>query len=102
MPAPKTVKQRLRHDDIRHACSDISFTRGRRYFEEGLVLSLEIDEESDNFVRFHTSIKGRMSTPYKQNITLSFSAGRDALDIDGNCSCPMHYNCKHVAAACLK
>ena len=102
MPAPKTVKQRLRHDDIRHACSDISFTRGRRYFEEGLILSLEIDEESDNFVRFHTSIKGRMSTPYKQNITLSFSAGRDALDIDGNCSCPMHYNCKHVAAACLK
>ena len=102
MPAPITVKQRLRYDDIRHACSDISFTRGRRYFEEGLVLSLEIDEESENFVHFHTSIKGRMSTPYKQNIKLDFSTGRDAPDIDGSCSCPMHYNCKHVAAACLK
>ena len=102
MPAPITVKQRLRYDDIRHACSDISFTRGRRYFEEGLVLSLEIDEESENFVHFHTSIKGRMSTPYKQNVKLDFSTGRDAPDIDGSCSCPMHYNCKHVAAACLK
>ncbi|MBG7602445.1 MAG: SNF2 helicase associated domain-containing protein [Gammaproteobacteria bacterium] len=97
-----TVKQRLRYDDIRHACSDISFTRGRRYFEEGLVLSLEIDEESDNFVHFHTSIKGRMATPYEQSVKLDFSTGRDAPDIDGSCSCPMHYNCKHVAAACLK
>lgn len=102
MPAPITVKQRLRHDDIRHACSDISFTRGRQYFEEGLVLTLEIDEESDNFVHFHTNIKGRMATPYEQNVKLNFSTGRDAPDIDGSCSCPMHYNCKHVAAACLK
>jgi len=102
MPAPKTVQQRLQHDDIRHACSDISFTRGRRYFQEGLVLSLTIDEESDNFVHFHTSIKGRMSTPYEQNVKLGLSVDADSIDIDGSCSCPMHYNCKHVAAACLE
>ncbi|MEN8213911.1 MAG: SNF2-related protein [Pseudomonadota bacterium] len=96
------MKQRLVQDDIRHACSDVSFTRGRRYFDNGQVLSLEIEEESPDIVRFHTRIKGRTSKPYQQDVKLRYSRKRGAVDIDGNCSCPMRYNCKHVAAACLK
>lgn len=102
MPAQKTVKQHLQYDDIRHACSDISFARGRQYVEDNLVLTLEINEESGNFVRFHTSIKGRMSAPYKQDVKLKYSMLSESVEIDGSCSCPMRYNCKHVAAACLK
>jgi hypothetical protein len=102
MSQQKSVKQHLQHEAIRHACSDISFVRGRSYFDEGKVLSLSVDEESENHARFHSSIKGRAAAPYQQDVKLTYSALRNDVEIDGRCSCPMHYNCKHVAAACLK
>lgn len=65
--------------------------RGRDYVRLGLVVSVE--------PLLDGAIKGRVSNgrgkSYQQRITL-----RRAL-VDGICSCPVGYNCKHVAAVLM-
>jgi uncharacterized Zn finger protein len=94
----------LSHDDIRDACGSKSFTHGENYYRQGHILSLKL-EDPDNTadsigLMVCTSGSGSNSHKYKQNITLT--AYDRVIDIDGDCSCPMDYNCKYLVAVCLK
>ena len=62
--------------------------RGRDYARQGLVVS--VDALSDSALVAQVS-NGR-GTTYQQRITL------DGAWLDGQCSCPVGHNCKHVAA----
>lgn len=87
---------------IRRACSLSSYERGRSYYAKGQVVKLTISSEGALFVQINSSVKGSVKTPYNQNIRIVWRPDYNNATIEGDCSCPVGYNCKHVAAVCLK
>jgi superfamily II DNA or RNA helicase len=87
---------------IRHACSLSSYERGRDYYAKGQVVKLTVGSEGTLFVQINSSVKGSVKTPYNQNIRIVWRPDYSAATIEGDCSCPVGFNCKHVAAVCLQ
>ncbi len=79
-------------DDVIELCGSVATSRGRVYKTNGAVK--ELDWVADGNV-LYASVQGTVSEPYQQRILIA------AHRLDGECSCPVHYNCKHVAAALL-
>lgn len=73
---------------IRVHVGSISFERGRNYFTSGNVVASEISEDS-----VYGRVIGSKKNPYETSFTLS-----DGQIIDSECSCPVGFACKHVAA----
>ncbi|CAA9890735.1 SWIM zinc finger protein [Candidatus Methylobacter favarea] len=94
-------QKKILRSDIRCECGDGSYERGRSYFEKGLVVDLTIKSEGVLFVQLNAAVKGSDRSPYKQNIRIIWRPDFSAAEIEGYCSCPVGFNCKHVAAACL-
>ncbi len=92
------MQRPLNRDDIRHAIDLSSFNRGLAYFQQGRVIDLR-EEPVAGAVRLQTRVRGSGSRLYVQTIQIPADPDRDP--IDGSCTCPLGYNCKHVAAACL-
>ena len=93
--------KKLLLSDIRYECGDNAYARGKYYYENGRVVKFSIGTEGALFVQINASVKGSVNTPYNQNIRIVWDASYRAAEIEGNCSCPVSHNCKHVAAACL-
>ena len=83
---------------IRAAVGPGAYARGSDYHDQGKVRALEYETYPNAWVLLATT-SGGGGTLYGQEISIAFD--RTGIDIDGNCSCPVGYNCKHVAAACL-
>lgn len=94
-------QKKLLRSDIRYECGDAFYERGRSYFERGMVLNLAVTNEGALFVQFNAAVKGSHKDPYRQNIRIVWRPDYSAAEIEGDCTCPVGYNCKHVAAACL-
>ena len=92
------MQRPLNRDDIRHAIDLSSFNRGLAYFQQGRVIDLR-DERSAEGVRLQARVRGSGSRVYVLSIWIPADPERNA--IAGGCACPVGYNCKHVAAACL-
>jgi len=69
--------------------------RGRGYAEDGNVLSTHWKNE-----RLVGEVAGSGGEVYRQSIGV-FSR-REQINFDGNCTCPVGYNCKHVVSVLLK
>ena len=86
------------HNDLRDAFGAAIFERGLLYFRKRHVVELSIAESAgDTIIRATTTDSG--DAIYRQDVSIEGSG--PALIIDGECSCPVSYNCKHVAAVCL-
>ena len=88
-----TLTRDLLEQELRKECVD----RGRGYADRGRVLSLRHDRERD---RFEGSVRGTARKPYRVQVTLEQAT--DGIRIHGVCTCPVHANCKHVAAVLLR
>ena len=88
----------LKRKDIYSFFSRSAFDKGYSYQAQGRVTELEI---SDDLTRVRAKVRGSAPKPYRVDIRLDFSHDRLA-DLDGDCSCPMAMNCKHVAATLLE
>ncbi|GAB6139734.1 DEAD/DEAH box helicase [Methylosoma difficile] len=97
-----TNPKKLHDSDIRHECGDHALERGKSYFAKGLVLNMAIKSEGALFVQINATVKGTASNPYKQNIRVVWRPDFSSAEIEGSCSCPLSYNCKHIAAVCCK
>ncbi len=97
-----TASKKLLISDIRYECEEDYYERGKRYFEKGQVLDVTVTSEGALFVQLNGTVKGTASNPYKQNIRIVWRPDYSSAEIEGDCSCPIGYNCKHVAAVCLK
>jgi len=71
--------------------------RAQSYLHNGHVLSLNIEETPEEEFLVVSLVKGRQTQPYIQTISIDWKAKK----FNGECSCPMSYNCKHVVAAYL-
>jgi len=94
--------KQLSDDVIRTECSNSSYQRGKSYFDARRVTELRIEQEQPYSVAISSRVKGSHATPYKQLIAIRWQADYKLAAIAGRCSCPIGYNCKHVAAACLE
>ncbi len=94
-------QKKLLRSDVRYECGDAFYERGRSYFERGMVLDLTVTNEGALFVQLNAAVKGSHKDPYRQNIRIVWRPDYSAAEIEGDCTCPVGYNCKHVAAACL-
>jgi len=82
----------INFDDVIELCGSVATSRGQVYKASNAVIELDWIVESQVLV---STVQGKQSEPYHQRITLA------AHRFDGECSCPVQYNCKHVAAALL-
>lgn len=88
---------RLSWEDIRDATSASAFTKGERYQRQGRVTGLTVKQDG---YRVEARVRGSERYPYVQAINIKEN-GEEGFDIDGECSCPVGFNCKHVAAVLL-
>ncbi len=82
---------------LKRLIGEPDFSRGRAYFRQGKVIDIGI--ESDDFVVGKVSGSGRKV--YHQDIDLVWHRNGDLMEIEGNCTCPVRWNCKHVVAVML-
>ena len=48
-----------------------------------------------------SKVEGDGRVLYKQEIEIIKNINRSSVVIDGRCTCPVGYNCKHIAATCI-
>ncbi len=84
----------LRLQDWRQAIASGDFQRGRLYADEERIQNLRFEAGE-----LLAECRGSGWQRYRQRIRLIAREGR--WDVDGRCSCPVGYNCKHVVAALL-
>lgn len=72
--------------------------RGLGYFRQGRVQELQVRDESGGVLLF-SWVQGSGSKLYTQDVDISEHGSHVA--IEGFCSCPVGYQCKHVVAVCL-
>ena len=92
MPYPLAVlKQFFTNNEI---------TRGKAYFESGRVFNVKSTPDSYG-IEIQASVVGSGSKPYRQDIAVYQGVDHsswDEFEVEGECSCPIGYNCKHIAA----
>src|SRR5690348_2389974 len=86
----------LSRDDIVNAVSQNAFAAARSYWSRGHVLTVSA---SPDRARVTAKVQGSRRRPYAQDIRLQ--PGRRGVTVEGFCTCPVGFNCKHVAAALL-
>ncbi|VAW68544.1 DNA/RNA helicases, SNF2 family [hydrothermal vent metagenome] len=90
----------LKYHNIESETDANSYRRGLSYFERDKVTYLQIDSISSASASFHSEVTGSQYQTYKQKISINNNYG--GINIDGQCSCPVGHNCKHIVASCLE
>ena len=88
----------LKRKDLYDYFSRSAFEKAHAYQAQGRVKGLEV---SGDLTHLRARVRGSGSNEYRVDIQLEFS-GDQLSDLDGECSCPMTFNCKHVAATLLE
>ena len=83
-------------EDIERCCGSTNYDRGADYVRKGKVVSVAVQDAG-----VEGEVAGSGREIYHQSIQLAPGAGGRQLAIRGHCSCPVSYNCKHVAAVLL-
>ncbi|PGH58545.1 helicase SNF2 [Azospirillum palustre] len=86
--------------DLRRLTDPGAFERGRQYWREGRVKQIEAHPESGDGWTVTAAVRGSGGALYRQDITVKLVNGMLRV-LDGDCDCPVGYNCKHVVAAML-
>lgn len=79
-------------EDIVGTTGIVFFNRGEEYFRAGHVQEIQF---SSDRLQLAGRVHGTQDTPYHVNIQFTDR-------IVGTCTCPVHRNCKHVAAVLLQ
>ena len=86
--------------DLIHEVGSATYERGVDYFHQGKVKQLTTETVDEDLLILRAEVAGSRAFSYTQEIAIDV-ASRHGTGIDGECTCPVGYNCKHVAAACL-
>src|ERR1700680_3823714 len=83
--------------DIARTIGSATLARGRTVHARGQVINVDVNDGGTVIVG---RVRGSEPRPYQQMITLR--SDNKGVIIHGTCSCPMHSNCKHVAAVLIE
>lgn len=83
---------------IKKVVGDTYFQRGEHYYHQGKAFHLELSSDGEDLT---ARVSGSGHRCYEVDIGFFEGADPDT-EIHGECSCPIGYNCKHVAAALLQ
>ncbi len=72
-----------------------TFARGRAYARQGAVRSSRWTSDGTRLVG---EVQGGDVEPYAVEVTVTTSNDGRVTEIDGACTCPVEYNCKHAVA----
>jgi len=90
-------------NDIQENIDSKSYQRGIQYYSQNSIkyykADIYQDTNAEETLTILSKVKG--SSLYSQNIDIFYISTLDVI-IEGQCSCPVGYNCKHVAAVCIK
>jgi len=86
---PRSLSKNLLQE-IKESFEDRIWKRGRGYLEDGHIVSMNYRQGT-----FHFRIEGSGRTKYEIDINQDIFIGV----VDGYCTCPYDYECKHLAAA---
>ena len=84
-------------DEIARLVSRNALQAGQGYWAEGRVGPISL---SANRQTISASVRGSRRKPYRQTIRIT-TTGAGHRSLLGACTCPVGYNCKHVAAVLL-
>jgi len=84
-------------DIIKEACGTTAFTKGLTYYNQRRVQLFKLHKDEAEHIEFQAKVIGTQA--YMQNIEIT--KVRNHAELEGFCSCPVGYNCKHVVAATL-
>jgi superfamily II DNA or RNA helicase len=84
--------------DILRLVGEASFERGRAYARGGAVTELSWDPRTNSIVGV---VQGTRQKPYRCRIETQPTVGGRIRPVASSCSCPMDFDCKHVAATLL-
>lgn len=98
MESLQVLSDVLKRKDIYTCFSRSAMEKAHVYQAQQRVSALDV---SDDLTRITSRVRGSGSEEYRVDIQLEFDDG-SLTDIDGDCTCPMAFNCKHVAATLLE
>src|SRR5580765_5504453 len=90
----QTLVARLSRDDIEDITSRNALSNGEHYSRQGRVIFCTVEKDG---ARIKARVRGSQRQAYSVAIDITDVNG-EMLDIMGECSCPVGFNCKHVAA----
>ncbi|HHB95136.1 MAG TPA: hypothetical protein ENK88_08325, partial [Campylobacterales bacterium] len=96
------TKAQITLDDIRDNFDRRTITRGNDYYLDGRVIAIKKYKTTSYKIPMTTifsEVRGSGKEIYKQKI---FLPNIEHNQVDGECSCPVGYNCKHVVAVLFK
>jgi superfamily II DNA or RNA helicase len=82
---------------VRQLVGPATFVRGSLYARQGAVRTREWDDEGTRVLGL---VQGGASQPYEAAVRLT-RANRQLAALEGTCSCPVGFNCKHAVALLL-
>ncbi len=85
--------------NLEDAFYDTTLERGLRYAREHRVSDVHAEPLGPASTRVQARVQGTEAAPYEVTVTIERS-GRELL-VEGRCTCPIGYNCKHAAAALI-
>lgn len=88
----------LKRKEIYSYFSRSAMEKAHAYQAQGRVSAVDVSED---LTHVSSQVRGSEGRPYRVDIQLEFN-GSGLTDIEGDCSCPMAFNCKHVAATLLE
>src|SRR5579864_9318129 len=94
----RVVLQDVDLDSVVAAVGATSYAKGAQYVRRRAVLSMAWDAAQSTL---HGAVCGREDRPYSTQAFFSFGDEYSLEFAHGQCSCPVGYNCKHVAALIL-
>ncbi|WP_349630138.1 DEAD/DEAH box helicase [Bradyrhizobium manausense] len=98
MESLQVLSDVLKRKEIYSYFSRSAMEKAHAYQAQGRVSAVNV---SDDLTYVSSQVRGSESRKYRVDIQLEFDHG-GLTDIDGDCSCPMAFNCKHVAATLLE
>lgn len=88
---------KINRNHVRRIIGEPYFSRGADYFERGRVAAVQID--GDDWISGLIAGSGRKR--YHVEARLTWTAPGVLRSVAGECTCPIGFNCKHVAALLL-